>query len=378
MNCVRSAASHSGGRRPISGSAAPGDLGLLDVHADRFEPGGTVESHMSSSKPRKRPASRARITLRPSDAQGGADQEALERPRNSISPGLRSGSPEMSLMTQAKRGDRQAYASLFAKYAGLVHQTASIMSRPGTSAEDVVQETFTKGLSSIRSYRGMGKPRSWFVAIATNICRHQHRDFKKEPYRVPEYVLSRGRTLRNVAVQGTVVKAMQYEESRKIMVALDSLTRLQRAVISLHYYEDQSFREIGALLRMRTGTVRALAFRARLMLRKCVTGAPLHVAGRCHPVLDRRLELGRRTARMAQIGKPFQRDGLLARTPSTDLSGASLRGSLAGRNHGYRGEQGYDPGHFNHLGGEQCHPEGRGQELRGWSRIVLSTPKGGG
>jgi hypothetical protein len=87
---------------------------------------------------------------------------------------------DQELMSRSKGGDMTPYAVLFKRHADRIWRMAYMILHSSAAAEDVTQETFTRGLTHIASYRGEAEPRAWFSSIALNLCRHHLRDKNKE------------------------------------------------------------------------------------------------------------------------------------------------------------------------------------------------------
>ena len=136
-----------------------------------------------------------------------------------------------------------------------------------SAAEDVVQETFLKGLDRIATYRAEAAPRAWFSSIALNVCRHRLREGKREAERAGERQLDGGRRLWRPRTRGAATKVVQQENNRLLAVALGFLTEAQREVFVLHYDQGLAYEEIAQIVGIRPGAARALAHRAKAALR---------------------------------------------------------------------------------------------------------------
>lgn len=174
---------------------------------------------------------------------------------------------ETELMNQARDGDAAAYGALFERHRDHIFRMAYALLHDQADAEDCVQETFTKGLAKLLSYRGESAPKSWFTAIALNECRHRVREWKRDPGAASDQVLELGRRIRRPRTRGVVTRVGQVEHRRLLAVALGFLTEAQREVFVLHYDQDLSYEEIGDMLGIRPGAARALAHRAKAALR---------------------------------------------------------------------------------------------------------------
>lgn len=172
------------------------------------------------------------------------------------------------LMDKAKGGDMTPFAILFKRHADRIWRMAYMILHSSAAAEDVVQETFTRGLSHIDSYRGEAEPRAWFSSIALNLCRHYLRDKNKEAELVDSVKLERGCRVRRPRTRGVLSSAIRRESSRLLAVALGYLTQSQREVFVLHYVDELPYEDVSKILEIRPGAARALAHRAKAVLQK--------------------------------------------------------------------------------------------------------------
>jgi len=174
---------------------------------------------------------------------------------------------EIELMSRAMGGDSGAYGELFEKYRERISRMAYAIVHDQSAAEDVVQETFLKGLDRIATYRAEAAPRAWFSSIALNVCRHRLREGKREAERAGERQLDGGRRLWRPRTRGAATKVVQQENNRLLAVALGFLTEAQREVFILHYDQGLAYEEIAQIVGIRPGAARALAHRAKAALR---------------------------------------------------------------------------------------------------------------
>jgi RNA polymerase sigma-70 factor (ECF subfamily) len=177
-------------------------------------------------------------------------------------------SPDLELMNRAQQGDLEAYASLFEGHTESIRKVAYVMLHDASAADDVVQDTFAKGLVALKDFRGTGRPRGWLMTIAINICRHRLRSAKCEPGYAGQDALNRGQRIHVPRTRGVVSRVILSEMARKLSLAMGFLTEAQREAVALRYQEGLSFQEIGEILNLRSGAVRALVHRAKATLRK--------------------------------------------------------------------------------------------------------------
>lgn len=171
---------------------------------------------------------------------------------------------DRALMERSRDGDRAAFAELFARHAERVWRSAYYLLHDRWSADDILQETFTRGLSEIASYRGDAEPAAWLGMIALNLCRRQLRDAKRRARSAETPALEQGKPRPGRRHRGVMTSVLRREAERQLVIALGYLTEQQREVFVLHYVEDLSFKQIAETLGTTVSAALALAHRARL------------------------------------------------------------------------------------------------------------------
>ena len=120
---------------------------------------------------------------------------------------------------------------------------------------DAVQDAFARAIAGCLAYRGDGPLEAWLWRAVTNAAHNQRRaqralvpaaSIDDEPDPEPGAAGDRGDALRR---------------------HLAALPERQRLVLFLRYYADLSYREIGEVLNLRTGTVSATLAAAHRTLR---------------------------------------------------------------------------------------------------------------
>ena len=162
----------------------------------------------------------------------------------------------ISLIEQAKEGDRGAFEELVRAYSGFVYSLAFRMLGRRADAEDVFQETFFRAWSHLNSFRSGGNFTHWIKRIATNLCIDQLKARKRQ------------HAYENAQVEevGSWQEEEQYAKEQEHPMVNQLLAQLpanHRAVVVLFYLEDRSVEEVARTLRQKPGTVKVWLFRAR-------------------------------------------------------------------------------------------------------------------
>lgn len=146
--------------------------------------------------------------------------------------------------------EREAVLSLFDTYADMVYRIALSYLRSPQEAEDVVQTVFLKLLEGGTTVYH-GKERAFLTKVTVNCCKNLLRAARKrEAAPLDETVL------------------LTQPEDRDVFRAVMELPEKYRLVVSLHYFEGYSFREISELLHIGCSAVSMRLHRARSILKK--------------------------------------------------------------------------------------------------------------
>jgi RNA polymerase sigma factor (sigma-70 family) len=143
--------------------------------------------------------------------------------------------------------------------------------RNAEEAQDLVQETFIKAFSSLKSYNSNFRFTTWLYKIAANSSIDFIRKKKLQTYSIDEPLLTRNGQV-NIELPDLSfhpersLSAKQKQLS--IGEAINSLPEKYRQVIIMRHQEDKSYEQIAALLHVPVGTVKARIFRARELLKK--------------------------------------------------------------------------------------------------------------
>lgn len=167
---------------------------------------------------------------------------------------------ESALIESCRGGDREAFRRVFELYGDKVYSLALYhFEGDRSAAHDAAQQVFLKLFSAIGDFRGQCAFGTWLYRIAWNCCLDRRRseraftpldDLAREPAGTPSIEESYAR--RQLA--GSVRKA------------LGSLKRDLRWAILLRYFDNLSYRDIGAILGCSEGTVASRLNRAHRLL----------------------------------------------------------------------------------------------------------------
>ncbi|MEO7804240.1 MAG: sigma-70 family RNA polymerase sigma factor [Actinomycetota bacterium] len=174
------------------------------------------------------------------------------------------------LISLAKSGDRQAFASLYREYVPVVHRYVAARISGAARVEDLVADTFVKALRNIERFEFRGIEFSaWLVRIARNLildqARSSHAKLEITTDVIPDLTVG--------ADSGSEALALlDAEVLRRAMTAL--LPDHQR-VLQFRFVEGRPVNEVAQLMAKTEGGVRVIQYRAlRALKREIERNAP--------------------------------------------------------------------------------------------------------
>lgn len=176
---------------------------------------------------------------------------------------------EQQIISDARRGDIDAFNRLVEQYERLVFAVAVRLLRDPENAEDVTQETFIRAYSSLLHYHG-GSFRAWLTRIATNRCYDLLRSLQRRPADSLDTEVVEAEPRWSVETVGVDPEslAVRAELGRRLERALDLLPDDQRLVVLLYDVHGYDYEEIAQITDVSLGTVKSRLSRARSRLRE--------------------------------------------------------------------------------------------------------------
>ena len=175
---------------------------------------------------------------------------------------------EPEILARCRAGETDAYRILVERYQGHARRLAHRFLRSEADAEEVAQDAFVRAWRGLCEFRGDAAFSTWLFRIVAR--RAMDRAATLRLRRERETPLEDVETAGEVAIAGSAGWTdpdPTARDARKIEGLLDALSDLQRAVVTLYYFEDQSVEDVARILSLPSGTVKTHLSRARSRLR---------------------------------------------------------------------------------------------------------------
>lgn len=125
-------------------------------------------------------------------------------------------------------------------------------------AEDATQETFIKAMKSYDSFLHNSNEKTWLIRIAINSCKNIMRT---KWFRIPLINIEQQH---NIAVHDSTEDLIEKENISK---AIMSLSKSDREIIILYYYQELTVREISYITQKKENAINQQLRRAREKLK---------------------------------------------------------------------------------------------------------------
>jgi RNA polymerase sigma-70 factor (ECF subfamily) len=183
---------------------------------------------------------------------------------------------ESALITDAQRGDLDAFNTLVLHYQDALFNTARRILGDEEMAADATQEAFISAFRSLKSFRG-GSFKAWLMRTITNAAYDELRRRKRRPTTAlepegedgdgldePRWLADPSLSPEESAEAAELEHAMEH--------CLEGLPFEFRTVVVMADIEGLDYTEVALAARVPLGTVKSRIARARLRLRDCLHG----------------------------------------------------------------------------------------------------------
>jgi len=219
----------------------------------------------------------------PMSSLSGANCEAEFSPKGESAG--QGGTPgrdrEAALFLEARGGDRSAYGQIVVLYQDRLFNALLRMVGEPEEARELTQETFTRGLEKIATFRGEASPYTWLFRIGMNLAiSNLRRSQRMRVFSLDGVPRGGNGQLRREDQAAALVDRLASakgdtppqaaERNERHQIVLDALGRLDgeyRAVLVMRDVEGFDYQQMADVLGLPLGTLKSRLFRARVALR---------------------------------------------------------------------------------------------------------------
>ncbi len=190
----------------------------------------------------------------------------------------------VTLLKRSRNGDRGAFGQLVVLYQDRLFNAIVRLVGDRDEAAELTQETFTRSLESLGTFRGESAPYTWLFRIGMNLSisrlrqMQRHRVFSLDrPGAGPSS--GNGHTDRREDQASALIDRVrqsspgpsamleQRERAEQVVAALGRVEPEYRAVLIMRDVEGFDYQQMAEVLGLPLGTLKSRLFRARIALR---------------------------------------------------------------------------------------------------------------
>lgn len=187
------------------------------------------------------------------------------------------GDDDIEFVILCQKGDTEAFAILVERHQKKMLNIAYRMTGSYEDACDVVQDAFLSAYRSLKTFRRESLFSTWLYRIVVNhtknrLARAKARYYCEGPAIDDPPEVEGAKSFREIPSRDLpIIEQIEKREvSEKVQECIASLNVEQREVLVLRDIQGLSYDEVGAILKIQTGTVKSRLFRARLALKDCL------------------------------------------------------------------------------------------------------------
>ena len=163
----------------------------------------------------------------------------------------------------AAGGDASAFERLYRTHVGKIHSLTRRM-LGSHEADEVTQDIFVRTWQKLGQFRGESAFGTWLHRLAVNVVIERRRSFATQRERMSDDP---------TALDYVTVAAHRADLTVDFEAAIERLPAGAREIFVLHDVEGYKHREIAAMLDITSGTSKRQLHRARMLMRKHLSGS---------------------------------------------------------------------------------------------------------
>ena len=170
------------------------------------------------------------------------------------------------IIARTRRGDADAFEQLVVAYREQVFRLALRMCGSEADADEVAQEAFLSAWKALPNFRGESQFSTWLYQLTTHAAIDLMRREKRQ--------IAADDITEVSAADPAPSPQQQAEQSEQREIVRDAILQLapeQREVVVLRFMEELSYEEIGAVLKLPSGTVKSRLNRAKAQLKEILS-----------------------------------------------------------------------------------------------------------
>lgn len=171
-------------------------------------------------------------------------------------------------LDKIKSGESSYYSFLVDQYKDMVYAIALKILNNADDAGDATQECFIKAFRQIHQFKGKSKFSTWLYTIIYRIAVS-----KLKENRIATVTISEDHHENHITNElDNQAEQLQAKETQYyVRQAIEKLPNMEALLVTLHYIDDLSIREVGEITGLSMANIKIKLFRARKKLERDLT-----------------------------------------------------------------------------------------------------------
>jgi RNA polymerase sigma-70 factor (ECF subfamily) len=187
----------------------------------------------------------------------------------------------LEMVDKARAGDRVAFHQLADQFQKQIYQMVYYRTNSQMDAEDITQDVFLQAYKNIQRLKSSAVFRSWLYRIAVNRVRDFYRKKKfKSLFGFVSMDQETFQETQEMAVEPVAEHKMQRRDFwRQVEQMLTSLSRMEREVFLLRFFDQLSIKEMGEALGKNESTIKTHLYRALRKVKDAASSMDMSLEG---------------------------------------------------------------------------------------------------
>lgn len=177
----------------------------------------------------------------------------------------------MSIITQIKKGDQQAFEELIEEYKLPIYKTAKAILKDEDDVCDAIQDTCLSIYKNICNLKNEKYFKTWVIRITINKCNDIIAKHKLNSEKILK--IQADKTETQFSFDNDIIMKTD------LQMAMNLLEEDLKLITTLYYYNDMSISDISVILNIPKGTVKSRISRAREKLYQILSKEEVDTVG---------------------------------------------------------------------------------------------------
>ncbi len=177
---------------------------------------------------------------------------------------------EFELIRSAQVGESTALEELLLRYRGVVVAALENINIPDYELEDLIQEALIMVFRKITTFKFNSKLSTWIYRVSRNVGLELYRQRRRRlvsALSIDTHLNNASDTTNQIQLPSSQINS-EYPNSSLLKTCIKQLSPIQRACLTLYYYQEFDYNQISETMNLPLGTIKTHIFRSKQVLKQ--------------------------------------------------------------------------------------------------------------